>query len=1334
MSPSPTSDGTDDGGRLQPADPAAVVAVEGDDGFVFPLTPQQAGLWRKEQAHPGRSNFNGAFLFEITGPVRPHLVEAAFNVLLERHEILRACVRETADGPGLVVLPSLTARCSVSDLRLLSREAAQARVEELTRVEARTPFNVSAPPLARVGLIRIEDQRSILMLTLHHIVCDGWTLGALAIELTQHYETLAEGGTPDTTPPPLQFGDYATWLETELGEPAMQAQLDYWRNTLANYRRFDLTGDLTVGHPDIGGDIDSDIVARQLPADLVDRFQSITTAAGGTFFTSALATLTAVLASASGRRDVTLGVPVVGRDQPELEPVMGPLINYVLLRSQIADGDTFASLEQRVRQDAFDAFANQSVPLETVAEAMAATGRPLPDPVYSICFVSQLGYGNANPIRPFADCHLRSLPSVSSGSIYDLFFFLVKRETGYRLSVDFRTAKFERAYVEALLDSFVAVMEQVGRNPSTSIDALAKLTTAVIVPAAAIDEPSNQQSNTQQDAGGDGETYVLPASIVQERYWLLANADPSSTALHVPACIRITGELDRDALVRSLDTVAGRHEALGTAFKSIDGVLHQVVTAHRSLPLEHADLSEFPKATRDQALHDALSADTARPFDLEAGPLVRSRLYRLSEREHVLAQTFHHAICDGQSVQILQRELWQGYEAIRNGQQPNLPPLDIQYADYAASEQEMLSSDVAESQIGYWTKALSGVLPVLDFPLEQPPLNRKSAINAIERIAIPDQCATRLKAMARASGSTMFAATATAFAVLLARYGRGTDILFGCPVANRTAETASVFGPFAGPLALRIDLSGDPTLAEALVRVREVSLDALSATDVPFDRIVQSVDARSVGGRNPLFQFYFVYQQAFLQAQSVAGLEIEPVPTFATGTPFELQIVMIERAGQVSAQVDYNPELLSKRSVETILRYFADVLDLLSTAPESTRISQLPEPELGSATRFGTERTERAFLAPRTATETKLAEIWQRLLKRDGVGVHDDFFDLGGQSILAARMVIEIERAFDTRIQISTLAHARTIEQLAAVIESPEAGRSLVIPMRPSGSQTPLFVVHCGGGHVLRYEDLVSLLDRNQPVYGIAAPPLEPDDRTTTVEALAERYIAEMRKVRPHGPYRLAGYSFGGLVAYEMARQLSLQGETIEVVAILDTVNRIHYARLSSLERGRMAGLYVTDRGGRHLRRLRDHGLKAFANEALAALSRKARPLLMKLKRRLPAAATGAPNATAGEAGAHADVVPVNHNLAIFARIASRYRPKPYAGRVLVVHADQRGAEYLANPTLGWEELAAFGAEAVFVPGDHMSFMRKPHVERLAAILTEHLARPATARIGGEPR
>ena len=1269
------ADGPDDGGEM----------------LVFALTPQQKRIWRSDRALPGNRSLNGAFLLEITGPLRPERVAAAFSLLAERHEILRATAQLVDGRPQLVVAPAMAPRLAVTDLRYLTADAADLAMNDICIGEARLSFDLEKGPLIRTGLIQLPNERAILMLTVHQLIADGWSVSRLLEEFATDYQALSDNRRPDLPELAIQFGDYASWLDEQSGGAQFANQVEFWRHALDGYSRLDIAPDR---RPEPGSERDSAIIGRELPAALTERLGAAAAAHSCTMFSTALSACMAVLRADSCRDDIALATPVAGRERAELEPLIGPLLNHVLLRVKIDGDPTFGELQAKVRAASIEAMANQSVPLETVAEALATSSTPLPDPAYSVVFVCQRGLGGAAHFtHEFDGCRMRTLPSKSQGALHDLFFFMVERETGWRLSVEYRTALFSQGRAEALLERLVATLERIAATPDARLSVL-------IANAPPVGE-------ALADVAGD-ETFVLPASLGQQRFWMLNKATQNGAAFNMPAFVKIVGPLSAEHLAQSLEHLVARHEILRTTFEQIDNELCQVVHPAIACPMSVSDLSAIEPDQRAAECEALLRAEAAAPFDLAAGPLIRARLIKLAADDARLALTLHHIISDGQSIGILQNELWAAYQALVAGGEPGLPQLAIQYGDVAAAQRAWLDTPAAEAQVAYWKRTLAAPLPVADFPLDSLPTFKPQSRAAIELLELDAQLLAALKQLGQTEGATMFMVTSAAFAALLARYAQSTDILFGCPIANRSAETSGIIGPFAGPLALRYNLGGDPTLRGIVAMARDRALDALSNADVPFDQLVTHLDARSVHGRNPLFQFYFLYQSAFLQARTIGELRISPVPTQPTGTPYELQLALIERAGKVTAQLEYNPDLLEADSAKTILGYYAEILSRLANSPETLLSSLLAPPVSATGKRMANVSVAAVYAAPRTATERKLVAIWESLLGRSPIGIHDDFFDLGGQSILAARLVVAIEREMGVRTQISNVAFARNIQRMADVLDKPEGEVApRLIPMRETGNKLPIFLIHCGGGHVLRYQDLVSIMPADQPIFGLAAPPLDGVKESLSVEQLAELYVNEIRRVQPHGPYQIAGYSFGGIVAYEMARQLALAGEFIAMVAILDTVNREHYRQQSLASRMRMRATRIMDLTGRYSRKLRAKRFDRVVVDASQAIGRRLKPVGWRLAR------------TVFKLADRPMPEGLQDNLALFADLADRYKPGPYNGRVLIVYAEERGLEYRANATLGWEDVALDGVEVRYVPGNHMTFMHKPNVDAVAGHLID---------------
>jgi thioesterase domain-containing protein/non-ribosomal peptide synthetase component F len=1275
--------------------PSAGSESQAAEYFVFPLSPQQQSFWRGDQSIPGNAAYNGAFRHELTGPLDAGLWERAWNELVQRHEALRACVR-VIDGKGvLAIAETLPLRLVGRDLRRLPADRRAAEIERLCAQDARHSFDLANGPLIRVGLIRDTDDRFVQTLTLHHLVCDGWSIGLLMDELPEIYTALVEGRPARLPDLAIQFGDYLAWLEQRLADPEIVAQCSYWTARLAGYRRVDVAPDL---ERPAGPCLASDIVSQALPSELVGKLKAFADEQGGTLFITGLTAVMALLQRETERGDLGVGLPVAGRNRPEVEKLVGPLLNHVLVRIRADEQMTLRTLESAVREAVLEAFANQDVPLEHVEAALAREGMEVPDPFYSVSFVSQRAFaGGRNLTARCGGVDLRTLPSKSQGALYDLFFFLVEREDGWRLSLDYRTELYSTARANALLAGLISILERIAERPDERLGALEAARALAPVPEVAgngntegVDEPLDQ--------------YILPVSFLQERFWLLSRAAPDSTAFNMPAALRISGPLDATLLETGLRRMIARHEILRTGFSEVDGKVCQVIVPELPFDLAVTDLPLGSSDDHEERLREAVRREGGIAFDLAAPPLMRAHLFRMAPTDHLLVLTLHDIVSDAQSLALLQRELWATYEALSEGRAPELPELALQYGDFAAWQHDWVESDVAKAKLDFWKRSLAGRLPVLDFPLDRAPSHGSQTGIGLEALPLGKDLVGNLKRLAQSQNATMFALTGAAFAALLARYARQGDILFGSPVANRSTDTEAMLGRFAGPMALRLDLSDDPTLVQLLGRTRDATYEALENADYPFELLLDHVDARSVGGRNPLFQFYFLYQVAFLQEQRTKTLDIIPMPSLGVGTTFELQLALIERPTGVTAQLEYNPALLDATTARGVLSYYGHVLEALASDP-SQELSALAEPDVApeSRARMGVAKARPAYVAPGSDAERRLAAIWERFLRQSPIGVDDDFFQLGGQSILAARVITAIEKEFGVRTSISILAYARTIRQMVEAIAGQDKhAPALVVPMKQGREGEAIYLVHCGGGHVLRYQNFVNAIPEDMPVYGITAPPIDEIADTTSVEELARRYVSEMRKVQPSGPYRLGGYSFGGLVAYEMAAQLTAAGQQVAVLAIFDTANPSFYRALPRPLRWKMHAIHLAHVVDGYVRLLAAGNFERIASrikDTCENYSRKARSKMRRLLGRV----SDAPVRKS-----------IEDFLSEFTIIASRYVPPPLPASAVLFYAEQRGWEYRGNPTLGWDKLVRDGVTVRYVPGDHESLMQPPNAGVLA--------------------
>jgi non-ribosomal peptide synthetase component F/thioesterase domain-containing protein/acyl carrier protein len=1288
--------------------------------LAFPLSPGQHRMWVANEEWPGNPAYNASFRWTLDGPLDLSALQRSFNEIVGRHEVLRTTFGPVDGVVHQLVQPSLRLLMPVTDLRSVPAASVDDRIEQICTAEAERSFNLERGPLIRVGLLRVRDTRYILMLTLHHIICDGWSIGVIMRELQQIYSADVDERPSPLPPLPIQFSDYVIWHSNQDAE-LRKRDLAYWKATLQGSRRFRLPSDL----PDASDrSIKSTIVSRLLSREITERLKGAINRHSGTMFTLTFAACLALLNRQTGTTDLAVGTPLAGRDRSEIEGLIGLFVNPAVLRVDLAGDPTFIELAIRVRETLWDALAHQSVAFETVIDALPAANRPQSGPFYTVNFVCQRAFGGSiNSEFDFSGIDVTPMPSRSPGGLFDLNFFLIERDSGWRVSLEYKTDRYSPAIGDRLLDEFCCIVAEIADHPDKRLSQLLApdppiaparpavhvepLLTQTLQQQASIPEP--ERAISPEFEPETNEVFELPASASQFRFWRLSRIWPDSPAFNMPAVVRISGPLSADHLGRALQAVVDRHEILRTTFKELDGELRQLVVTPAEIVLQRTELRDADGGQGE--LSGLLAEHARRLFDLERGPLLRAHLLYLGEDDHVLIVCMHHIISDGWSQNILQRELWTVYEALARTATPELAPLPIQYADFAVWQNEWLASEQAVEHLDYWMTTLNGSLPVLDFPTDHPPGQRPSVHGAVQSHRLDEHLVERLKAAAQSANVTMFMLTVSAFAVLLERFTGQPHLIIGAPSANRNTQTEPLIGPFSGPIALRLDLAGDPTFGEVLKRVSQVTMDALDHAVYPFESIMERLKMRSVQGRNPLFQFYFLYQTAFLQPHQAGDLVVTPVPTPSFGNPFELQLAVIERHDGVWANLEYNQGLFEPASIQNVLTYFVSVLEAMAAATSQT-IASLKPPTIAQRTpAAAAERTARPYVGPRSTTEAKLVAIWGQLFELPNVSVCEDFFDLGGHSLMAASLMSIVEREFGTKVDLSNLLLNRTIEQLGRLIDGGNADclESSLVPLRATGSRTPLFCVHGGGGHVLAYQALAESLPSDQPVYGLAAPELDGAKKAMSVPELASLYNQEIKRVQAHGPYRLCGYSFGGTVAVEMAAQLVAAGEVVEFIVMLDTANSGYYRNLPWSSWIQFWTTRVFDRIHRYYRRFADHKASIAFSSASYFVRKNVHERFWSISRRLFRIAN------------RPMPVLLRDNVTMFKTTARGYQPTPVPAGIILFRVAERDPEYNHNASLGWELIAQKGVKVHYVPGDHLSFMRQPHVKRVAEQLVTYL-------------
>jgi amino acid adenylation domain-containing protein len=439
-----------------------------------------------------------------------------------------------------------------------------------------------------------------------------------------------------------------------------------------------------------------------------------------------------------------------------------------------------------------------------------------------------------------------------------------------------------------------------------------------------------------------------PLSFTQQQFWLLEQSEPNSGAYNVCTAINVKGHLDPGNLRLALNAMVDRHEILRTNIVVNGDNPVQVIAGTMNIALDISDLRSLPESERGAEIQRVLSAEAQEPFNLSHGPLLRTRLMKLGEDEHLLILTIHHIICDGWSVRVLLRELFTLYESSSNGRSSSLPRLAIQFADFALWQRTRLQGTALESSLLYWKQQLAGASPKLDLPTDYPRPERATLNGAQRSIHLPADISKAIRALSQKQGTTLFMTLLAAFQTLLFRYSGQEDIVVGSPVAGRTMlETEGLIGAFVNTLVLRGQLSGNPTFCEFLGRVRETSLGAFSHQDLPFEKLVQELNPERSSNHSPLFQVMFALQNSPTSDMRVEGLSLTPLKLNSMTSKFDLSLEVEEDPNGLSFSCEYNADLFVPATIERMLRHFQNLLEAIVANP-TQRVAELrllAEPE-----------------------------------------------------------------------------------------------------------------------------------------------------------------------------------------------------------------------------------------------------------------------------------------------------------------------------------------------------------------------------------------------------
>jgi amino acid adenylation domain-containing protein len=545
-------------------------------------------------------------------------------------------------------------------------------------------------------------------------------------------------------------------------------------------------------------------------------------------------------------------------------------------------------------------------------------------------------------------------------------------------------------------------------------------------------------------------TSALPLSYAQQRLWFLCQLDPESAVYNIPTAVTLTGRLDIDALETAIREIMRRHESLRTSFVQDNGVPRVVIREEVPWALQRIDARHLAETAN---VREYLSGLTREPMDITRAPLLRGHLLTMGPESHVLLLTVHHIVFDGWSMGVFVRELEKLYEANVAGGSAHLPPLTLHYVDFAVWQRRWLASGVLDRQLEYWKKQLAGAPPVVTFPADRRRPQAEMFRGGRRKLVIPANLVEGLDSLSQQHGVTLFMTLLASFDVLLARYTGQEDVVIGSPSAGRNrSELSDLMGFFVNNLVLRTDVSGNPSFATLLSRVREVTLQAYEHQDVPFDELVQALRPERSPDHSPLFQTMFILQNFPIAPIEMPGLTLKPLELKVSTARYDLTVEAFPNEGALDIFFDYNSDLYDEGTMARLQSHYRSILEAAVADPNQA-IGDIPllSSDESEKLLFAWNQTEK--LIPDICFHDRFEEIAREHPERMALLVNDDGVTYGELNARAERIAAALRARGAAPDKLVGVFLPRSVDLVATLLAVAKSGAAYVPldPVYPKG-------------------------------------------------------------------------------------------------------------------------------------------------------------------------------------------------------------------------------------------------------------------------------------------
>lgn len=1328
-----------------------------------PLSFAQQRLWFLDQLEPNSFLYNISKAVRLRGQLHVDVLEETLDAIVARHEALRTVFVSVDGSPVQVISATRSVKLARLDLAQLPEADREAEMQRVLNEELHRPFNLSRDVMLRATLLRLGENDHVLNLVMHHIASDGWSMAILFRELSILYEAFSRGRPSPLPDLPVQYADFAVWQRGYVQGEVLESLLGYWKKQLAGIPpRLELGfGRYRQGRRAHEGATQSFVLSSELSKAL----NSLSRREGATLYMTLLSAFQALLYRYSGQQDLAVGSPIAGRNRPEIEGLIGFFVNTLVLRTDLSGNLTFRELLKRVRNVTLEALTHQDAPFERLVEELQPDRSLSHTPLFQVMFALQ-NAPRSNLALPNLD--LTFLPAEGGLAKFDLTLSMIEDGVGLRGSFRYNAQLFDRAAIGRMVGHFQTFLEAVVADPDQPVSELPLLTEAerhqLLV----------EWNDTRMDYPRDKCIHQLfeaqvertpEATAVRFEDQQLTYSRLNARANQLAAYLRKVG-VGPEVLVgicmdRSLEMLVGLLGILkaGGSYVPLDPAYPKERLAFMledtgaSVVLTHSDVLEqvpedpFEDPASKTPHRTLLCLDTAWEAiarESEENPASDARSRNLAYVIYTSGTTGRPKGVMIEHSSLVGYLSWVNHTLLADGLE-SVPAVT------------RLSFDASLKQLLAPLLRGGAVLLVSDEIVTQP----AALMQALGERAGGVNCAPSLwTAMLDAIASGQSTAPTRGFTCLLGGESLNEELVERSFAALPDLRIWNLYGPTeatANASAARIGSSDKVTIGHPIANTEIYLLDSrlqpvpigvpgevhiggvglargyLNRPELTAERFIPNAFSDNPGARlyktGDLARYLPDGSIEFLgrtdHQVKIRGfrVELEEIETVLVQHPSVQAAVVVARedpagdhrivayimgrraeTSSPNALRDFLVEKLPDFMVPSIF-VFLDSLPLTPSGKVDRRA--LPAPERNRLD------LEQSFVAPRNRIEQKLTAIWADVLGIDQVGIHDNFFELGGHSLLAIRLFARIEKEFNKRPPLSSLFERATIEHLAKTIAQPTSsvGSSSLVAIQPKGFKRPFFCVHEFFGDVFCYLNLAHQLGDDQPFYALQARGLNgADEPFTDIESMAAYYVKEIKTVQPDGPYALGGLCIGGVVAFEMARQLRHQGDAVALVALLDSgVNSKRgkaawwWSFLSNLPSDLPSWLI----GSLQLNRSQwSHLIKMKIEKAKSKLAVSSRP------------AEGSTNVIEqlgdlfGFSEQHRKVARAQH------QALRQYRPQVYPGRLTLFRARMQPFFSSHAPDKGWQRLAAGGLDIRTVPGNHLGMLQEPHVKVLAEQLT----------------